>query len=88
MRQLDKSAEFPRAGLTPRTHASYIVRTMSRFRCLLALVCLCLPAFAQKPAPLGGQKVLWLGDSITQAGDYVSIIEYFNPDSPWRDKIG
>jgi lysophospholipase L1-like esterase len=35
------------------------------------------PARAQKNGPLSGQKVLWLGDSITQAGDYVTIIEYY-----------
>src|ERR1700743_2299364 len=50
---------------------------MSKLRCLLALVCIALPALAQKAPPLGGQKVLWLGDSITQAGDYVTIVEYY-----------
>lgn len=50
---------------------------MSKLRCLLVLSLLGLPAFAQKTAPLGGQKVLWLGDSITQAGDYVTIAQYY-----------
>jgi len=27
--------------------------------------------------PLANKRVLWLGDSITQAGDYVTFIEYF-----------
>ena len=43
----------------------------------IALSGACLPAFAQKGAPLSAQKILWLGDSITQAGDYVSIVEYY-----------
>jgi lysophospholipase L1-like esterase len=44
---------------------------------LLILMCLCGSAYAQKTGPLSAQKILWLGDSITQAGDYVSIIEYY-----------
>ena len=44
---------------------------------ILLPLCLCAPAFAQKGAPLSAQKVLWLGDSITQAGDYVTIAEYY-----------
>jgi lysophospholipase L1-like esterase len=47
------------------------------FRLPLALFCLCATAFAQKNAPLAGSKVLWLGDSITQAGDYVTIVQYY-----------
>jgi lysophospholipase L1-like esterase len=50
---------------------------MSKFRCLLVLSLFCLPVFAQDTAPLSQQKVLWLGDSITEAGDYVSIVEYY-----------
>ena len=49
-----------------------------KFRSLLALLTLvALPALAQKGGPLAAQKVLWLGDSITQAGDYVTIAEYY-----------
>jgi len=44
---------------------------------LLAAVLFCVPASAQKGAPLSAQKILWLGDSITQAGDYVSLVEYY-----------
>jgi lysophospholipase L1-like esterase len=43
----------------------------------LLLAAACAPAFAQKAAPLAATKVLWLGDSITQTGDYVSIVEYY-----------
>ena len=50
---------------------------MRKFCLLLALACACSPLFAEKTAPLGAQKVLWLGDSITQAGDYVTIVEYY-----------
>lgn len=46
-------------------------------RILLILACICASSFAQKNGPLSAQKILWLGDSITQAGDYVSIIEYY-----------
>ncbi len=28
------------------------------------------------PPPLANQRVLWLGDSITQAGDYVTFVQY------------
>jgi len=46
--------------------------------CLLLLfVCVCGPSFAQKNGPLSAEKVLWLGDSITQAGDYVTLAEYY-----------
>jgi lysophospholipase L1-like esterase len=50
---------------------------MRKFYLLLALACACSPLFAEKTPPLGAQKVLWLGDSITQAGDYVTIVEYY-----------
>jgi lysophospholipase L1-like esterase len=50
---------------------------MRKFCLLLALACACSPLFAGKTAPLGAQKVLWLGDSITQAGDYVTLVEYY-----------
>jgi lysophospholipase L1-like esterase len=49
---------------------------MRKFCLLLALAC-ATSLFAEKTPPLGGQKVLWLGDSITQAGDYVTIVEYY-----------
>ena len=42
-------------------------------------------AAAPNSAPLAGQRVLWLGDSITQAGDYVTFAEYYqlrNPQNP------
>jgi lysophospholipase L1-like esterase len=29
------------------------------------------------PAPLANKRVLWLGDSITQAGDYVTFVQYY-----------
>jgi len=32
---------------------------------------------AAAPVPLAGQRVLWLGDSITQGGDYVSFTTYY-----------
>jgi lysophospholipase L1-like esterase len=48
----------------------------SRLRLILLILALSIPAFAQK-GPLSAQKILWLGDSITQAGDYVTIIEYY-----------
>ena len=50
---------------------------MRKFCLLLALTCAGSSLFAEKTPPLGGQKVLWLGDSITQAGDYVTIVEYY-----------
>jgi lysophospholipase L1-like esterase len=50
---------------------------MRKFCLFLALACACSTLFAEKAPPLGGQKVLWLGDSITQAGDYVTIVEYY-----------
>ena len=49
-----------------------------RTHLLLALLTLaCAPVFAQKTGPLSSEKVLWLGDSITQAGDYVTLAEYY-----------
>ena len=52
-----------------------------RRRSLLNLVLLPLALWAGPPAagsvPLAGQRVLWLGDSITQAGDYVTFTEYY-----------
>ncbi len=46
-------------------------------RRVVLLLWLSVAVFAQKGAPLSAQKVLWLGDSITAAGDYVSIAEYY-----------
>ena len=46
-------------------------------RLSLALVILSTPLFAQKGGMLAGRKVLWLGDSITQAGDYVADVQYY-----------
>ncbi len=48
-----------------------------RFRWLPLLLCFCASLPAQKAPQLAGQKVLWLGDSITQAGDYVTFAEYY-----------
>ncbi|HVY94423.1 MAG TPA: SGNH/GDSL hydrolase family protein [Bryobacteraceae bacterium] len=50
---------------------------MRKFFGLVALLCACSSLFAQKTPPLGRERVLWLGDSITQAGDYVTIVEYY-----------
>lgn len=44
---------------------------------LPVLALMCAPLFAAKEAPLAAEKVLWLGDSITQAGDYVTFAEYY-----------
>ncbi len=52
------------------------MRSLS-FWCPIVFVCLCHSGLAQKNAPLSGQKVLWLGDSITQAGDYITFAEYY-----------
>ncbi len=51
------------------------MKTVRLLLCILTLAC--APAFAQKNGPLSAQKVLWLGDSITQAGDYVTLAEYY-----------
>jgi lysophospholipase L1-like esterase len=49
-----------------------------RIHLLIAVLTLaCAPAFAQRTGPLSFEKVLWLGDSITQAGDYVTLAEYY-----------
>lgn len=42
-------------------------------------MCLLLVALgeAHTQSPLANKRVLWLGDSITQAGDYVTFAEYF-----------
>jgi lysophospholipase L1-like esterase len=49
-----------------------------RARLLLCVLTLaCAPVFAQKGGPLSSVKVLWLGDSIAQAGDYVTLTEYY-----------
>src|ERR1700748_1339 len=50
---------------------------MSKLHLLLVLLFCSLPAVAQKTGPLSAQKVLWLGDSITAGGDYVTIAEYY-----------
>jgi lysophospholipase L1-like esterase len=42
-----------------------------------ALICAAFPVFAQNGGPpLQDERVLWLGDSITEAGDYVTLVEY------------
>lgn len=35
------------------------------------------PAAAPAKPPLAGERVLWMGDSITQAGGYVTFVEYY-----------
>jgi lysophospholipase L1-like esterase len=50
-------------------------RSARRFFAIL--LCACISALAQHGAPLSAQKILWLGDSITQGGDYVTIVEYY-----------
>ena len=52
-------------------------RNRSAVRLSFVLVCACASALAQKNGPLSSLKVLWLGDSITQAGDYVNLVEYY-----------
>lgn len=42
--------------------------------CLLTFI---LPAWAQSVDTLAGKRVVFLGDSITQAGDYVSFTAYY-----------
>lgn len=46
---------------------------------LVALVCFAAVVHADEPAPslLAGKRVLWLGDSITQDGKFVSFVEYY-----------
>jgi len=48
-------------------------------------------AHAQTPAnmtnPLAGKKVLWLGDSITQIGDYVTFVLYYLDKEYPKDKF-
>ena len=50
-------------------------------RCAVAFAVLfvVLQALAQTQTqpPLASKRVLWLGDSITQAGDYVTFVEYY-----------
>jgi lysophospholipase L1-like esterase len=46
---------------------------------LLILAWTCLPGLTSAAAApsLAGKRALWLGDSITQKGDYVTFVEYF-----------
>jgi hypothetical protein len=45
---------------------------------LLAFLLLPLISVCGDPAPtLAGKRVLWLGDSITQAGGYVTFVQYY-----------
>jgi hypothetical protein len=46
-------------------------------KCYLVTLCLLLTACAAQAQSLSNKRVLWLGDSITQAGDYVTFVEYF-----------
>lgn len=45
----------------------------------LAVLCFLLAAWtvAQAQSSLANKRVLWLGDSITQMGDYVTFVDYF-----------
>ena len=56
-----------------------LLRFAGRVATVAGIAGLCLlvsePAVARTP-PLGKQRVLWLGDSITQAGDYVTFVQY------------
>jgi len=54
------------------------VKSSSLKRCF-GVLCLLLVALSAAHAqpPLANKRVLWLGDSITQAGDYVTFVEYF-----------
>ncbi len=58
----------------------YSNRIRRIFLAVLAAAQLCAPAFAQGSAPSGislnGERTLWLGDSITQKGTYVTFVEY------------
>lgn len=49
---------------------------MKRFWVVLCLLAAWCSALAAQPL-LENKRVLWLGDSITQAGDYVTFVEYF-----------
>lgn len=50
---------------------------MIRFACLLtALLVVALPVSAQTVDTVAGKRVVFLGDSITQAGEYISIASY------------
>ena len=48
---------------------------MKRYFGVLCLLAALGAAYAQPP--LANKRVLWLGDSITQTGDYVTFVEYF-----------
>jgi lysophospholipase L1-like esterase len=52
-----------------------MLRRLMRFTA--GFICACISLFGQTTTPpLSGERVLWLGDSITQAGDYVTLTEY------------
>lgn len=51
---------------------SFLKRNLVVLACFLVLSCV-----AQAQSLLANKRVLWLGDSITQAGDYVTFVEYF-----------
>lgn len=60
--------------------AQYPFRMKLRLRPILLIAALAYVAsLAAEPAkpPLAGERVLWLGDSITQAGGYVTFVEYY-----------
>lgn len=51
---------------------------MVRIAAAVAAVLLAAPAVrAQDAAPLAGKRVVFLGDSITQAGGYVTLVDYY-----------
>lgn len=69
-------------------------RRFLQFSCVrVLLLCLSLAwatvatYAAGTEAPLAGRRVLWLGDSITQAGDYVTFTEYYLARAFPRDRF-
>ncbi|EAQ77670.1 SGNH/GDSL hydrolase family protein [Blastopirellula marina] len=52
------------------------MKSILSIACVLALFLLA-PATAAEPNPLAGKRVVFLGDSITQAGGYVTFVDYY-----------
>jgi len=50
---------------------------MSPLRLFACLLCAVVLASAQSAEALAGKRIVVLGDSITQGGTYVSLMDYF-----------